>query len=84
MADSFPTPIVTDPATLRRAQTGDEAAFGVIMRTHYEQVFRLVQAIVRNEHDARDICQEVWLTIWKQLPKFRGDSSVRTFCQPSK
>ncbi len=82
MADSFPTPIVTDPATLRRAQAGDEAAFGVIMRTHYEQVFRLVQAIVRNEHDARDICQEVWLTIWKQLPKFRGDAKFTTWLHP--
>ena len=82
MADSRPTSTVTDPATLRRAQAGDEAAFGVIMRTHYEQTFRLIQAIVRNEHDARDICQEVWLTVWKQLPKFHHDAKFTTWLHP--
>ncbi len=74
--------IDVDPALLRRAQTGDEAAFGTVMRTHYEQVFRLVYAIVRNEHDARDVCQEVWLTIWKQLPGFRGDAKFTTWLHP--
>ena len=82
MADSSPTPSIIDPATLRRAQAGDEAAFGIIMRTHYEQIFRLVQAIVRNEHDARDICQDVWLTVWKQLPQFRGDAKLTTWLHP--
>lgn len=74
--------IEVDPALLRRAQTGDEAAFGTVMRTHYEQVFRLVYAIVRNEHDARDVCQEVWLTIWKQLPRFRGEAKFTTWLHP--
>jgi RNA polymerase sigma-70 factor (ECF subfamily) len=82
VADLTPIPVVTDPAVLRRAQAGDEAAFGVIMRTHYEQVFRLIQAIVRNEHDARDVCQEVWLAIWKQLPGFRGDAKFTTWLHP--
>lgn len=52
------------------------------MRTHYESVFRLIQAIIRNEHDARDVCQEVWLTIWKQLPGFRGDAKFTTWVHP--
>jgi RNA polymerase sigma-70 factor (ECF subfamily) len=71
-----------DPDLLRRAQAGDEAAFGVIMRTNYERIFRLVCAIVHNEADARDICQEVWLTVWKQLATFRGDSRFNTWLHP--
>lgn len=71
-----------DPDLLRRAQAGDEAAFGVIMRTHYERTFRLVCAITHNEADARDICQEVWLTVWKQLGTFRGDSRFSTWLHP--
>ncbi len=67
---------------LRRAQTGDETAFGSLMRAHYEPVFRLVYSIVRNEHDARDVCQEVWLTVWKQLPGFRGDAKFSTWLHP--
>lgn len=71
-----------DPDLLRRAQAGDQAAFGVIMRTHHERTFRLAYAIVHNEADARDISQEVWLTVWKQLATFRGDSRFTTWLHP--
>ena len=71
-----------DPDLLRRAQDGDEAAFGIIMRAHYERTFRLVCAILHNEADARDVCQEVWLKVWKQLPTFRGDSRFSTWLHP--
>ncbi len=71
-----------DPALLRRAQTGDETAFGVIMRSHYERTFRLVYAIVRHEADARDVCQEIWLTVWRELPKFRGEARFSTWLHP--
>lgn len=67
---------------LARAQSGDEAAFGEIVRAAYEHVFRLVLSIVRNEHDASDVCQEVWLVVWRNLGKFRGDSKFTTWLHP--
>jgi RNA polymerase sigma-70 factor, ECF subfamily len=79
---SIPFTADVDPELLRRAQTGEEAAFGSLMRAHYDPVFRLVYSIVRNEHDARDVCQEVWLAIWKQLPRFRGDAKFTTWLHP--
>jgi RNA polymerase sigma-70 factor, ECF subfamily len=77
-ADSNSTPA----ALLQRAQRGDEAAFGAIMREHYAAIFRVVVSVVRNEHDARDICQEVWLTVWREIPKFRGDAKFTTWVHP--
>jgi RNA polymerase sigma-70 factor (ECF subfamily) len=71
-----------DPALLHRAQAGDEAAFGAIMRANYERTFRLVYAIVHHEADARDICQEVWLAVWKKLPRFRGEAKFSTWLHP--
>lgn len=67
---------------LQRAQAGNEDAFGTLMRTYYEPVFRLVVSIVRDEHAARDICQEVWLTVWKNLRSFRGESKFTTWVHP--
>ncbi len=67
---------------VHRAQGGDETAFGTLMRTHYEPVFRLVQSILRDEHAARDVCQEVWLSIWKNLGSFRGDAKFSTWLHP--
>lgn len=52
------------------------------MRAHHERTFRLAYAIVHNEADARDIAQEVWLTVWKQLGTFRGDSRFTTWLHP--
>lgn len=64
---------------LQRAQAGNEEAFGSLMRSHYEPTFRLVHSIIRDEHAARDVCQEVWLTVWKNLAKFRGDAKLSTW-----
>jgi RNA polymerase sigma-70 factor, ECF subfamily len=67
---------------VQRAQAGSEDAFGMLMRSHYEQTFRLVYSIVRDEHAARDICQEVWLTVWRTLKSFRGDAKLSTWVHP--
>lgn len=69
----------SEPDLLRRAQAGDEEAFGVLMRAYYEPIFRLVQSIIRDEHAARDVSQEVWLTVWRSLGKFRGDAKFSTW-----
>src|SRR5689334_19445218 len=52
------------------------------MRTHYEPVFRLVNSMLRDEHSARDVCQEIWLTVWKNLGSFRGDAKFSTWVHP--
>jgi RNA polymerase sigma-70 factor (ECF subfamily) len=67
---------------ITRAQAGDETAFGELMQFHYEAVFRKVFSVVRNEHDARDICQEVWVKVWQQLSKYRADSKFATWLHP--
>jgi len=64
------------------ARTGNEEAFGTLMRTHYEPVFRHVNAMLRDEHSARDVCQEIWLTIWKNIGSFRGDAKFSTWVHP--
>lgn len=82
MPNTLPPHPEPDPDLLRRAQAGDEAAFGTIMRSYYERTFRLVYSIVRHEADARDVCQEIWLTVWRELPKFRGEARFGTWLHP--
>lgn len=69
-------------ALVQRAGSGDEEAFGTLMRHHYEPVFRLVNSMLRDEHSARDVCQEIWLTVWKNLGSFRGDAKFSTWLHP--
>lgn len=67
---------------VQQAQAGNEEAFGRLMRLHYEPVFRHVHAMLRDEHSARDVCQEIWLTVWKNLGSFRGDAKFSTWVYP--
>ena len=67
---------------LARARQGDETAFGELMQRHYETVFRTVFSIVRNEHDARDLAQDVWIKVWNELPNYRGDAKFTTWLHP--
>jgi RNA polymerase sigma-70 factor (ECF subfamily) len=67
---------------IRRAQAGNEDAFGTLMRSHYEHVYRLVNSMLRDDHSARDVCQEIWLTVWKNLSSFRGDAKFSTWVHP--
>ena len=57
-------------------------AFGILMTAHYGYVYRLVYGIVRHEHDARDICQEVWLRVWRNLPGYQGTGKFTTWLHP--
>jgi RNA polymerase sigma-70 factor, ECF subfamily len=68
-----------DSDLIERARNREQAAFGVLMQRHYERTFRLVYSIVRHEADARDVCQEVWLTVWQQLADFRGEARFTTW-----
>lgn len=79
--DDVADPLSADAeaALIRRAQAGDEAAFGEVVQAHYERVFRRVFSILRHEHDARDVAQEVWVVVWNTLKKYRGDAKFSTW-----
>jgi RNA polymerase sigma-70 factor (ECF subfamily) len=80
VSDVSDTPAVdVELNLLRRAQAGDEAAFGELVRTNYDRVFRHVASMTRNEHDARDVCQEIWVTVWRSLKDYRGDAKFSTW-----
>jgi RNA polymerase sigma-70 factor, ECF subfamily len=46
---------------------------------HAEAVFRVANGILRNPTLAEDAVQETMIKAWQSLPKFRGDSSIRSW-----
>ena len=82
MADAVEITPEAERELVQRAQAGQEDAFGTLVRSHYEPVFRLVNSMLRDEHSARDVCQEIWVSIWKNLSSFRGDAKFSTWVHP--
>ena len=82
MSDAIEITPEAERELVQRAQGGNEDAFGTLMRNHYEPVFRLVNSMLRDEHSARDVCQEISLTVWKNLKSFRGDAKFSTWVHP--
>jgi RNA polymerase sigma-70 factor, ECF subfamily len=60
-----------DDALVRRARTGDAAAFGVLVDTRIDRCYRLAWSILSNDADAADATQDALLTAWRQLPRLR-------------
>lgn len=50
-----------------------------LYRSHGDQVWRRARAILRNDDDARDLVQEVFLWLWTNPGAFRGQSAPSTY-----
>jgi RNA polymerase sigma-70 factor (ECF subfamily) len=54
-------------------------AFGLLVERFKEKVFRLAFSILRNETQAEDAAQDVFVRIWKGLPGYHGGASLSTW-----
>ena len=64
---------------IARARRGDADAFEQLVAAYRDQVFRLALRMCGNEADADEVAQEAFLSAWKALPNFRGDSQFSTW-----
>jgi RNA polymerase sigma-70 factor, ECF subfamily len=68
-----------DQVTLARARRGDEAAFAALVR-HYDTGLRsLAYRLLGDRARMDDALQEAYLSAYRALPRFRGDSSLGTW-----
>lgn len=56
---------LTDAELLSLAQTDDEKAFEAIMYRYNVQLYKYIYTRIRNEHDAKDLLQEIFISCWK-------------------
>jgi len=68
-----------DTPLVQMALAGQSECFGELMHRHTKMVRARVMSIVPNSSDVDDVVQEVFFKAWRALPKFRGDSTLRTW-----
>src|ERR1700676_4378944 len=64
---------------IRAAQRGDQDAFERLVRTYDKRVLRLAMNLLRSPGEARDVCQEAFLRVYRNLDTFRFDCSFHTW-----
>jgi RNA polymerase sigma-70 factor (ECF subfamily) len=55
--------------SIAAAQRGDQAAFRLIYQEYARSVYNLVFRCVRNPQASEDVCQEIWVKAFRELPK---------------
>jgi RNA polymerase sigma-70 factor (ECF subfamily) len=68
-----------DESLVALAQGGDSNAFEQLARRHRDGTYRLALRIVSRPEDAEDVVQEVWLSVFTHLGRFRAESSFQTW-----
>lgn len=64
---------------IRRAQGGDQAAFGRLVEMHGDRAYALALRILRSVSDAEEVAQDALVRAWRSLPRFRGDSAFSSW-----
>jgi len=68
-----------DRALVTKAREGDAGAFRSLVERHQRRAFALAVSLVRDESDAREIVQEAFIRVYRNLDGFEGGSSFFTW-----
>ena len=71
--------MIDDATLIRRIQAGDRHAFRWLIKSHERLVYGVVWKIVRNQADAEDISQEVFLKVHEKLGTFNQEAKLSTW-----
>jgi RNA polymerase sigma-70 factor, ECF subfamily len=64
---------------VRRLRDRDERAFREMVDDYGDRVFNLTYRMLGNREEAEDLAQEVFITVFKSIDTFRGDSKFSTW-----
>jgi RNA polymerase sigma-70 factor (ECF subfamily) len=64
---------------VERLKRRDEAAFNELVRAYEKRVFRLVLRMLGDRAEAEDVAQDVFITVFKSIDSFRGESKLSTW-----
>ncbi len=62
-----------------QCRQGDPDAFARLVALHEHMVFNLALRLTGDPEEARDVSQDVFLQVYRMLPRFEGRSSLKTW-----
>ncbi len=68
-----------DEELVARAAAGEEPAFERLVERHQHRAYALARRLVGSDGDAQDVLQESFLSVYRKLGSFRGESLFSTW-----
>lgn len=69
----------SDPALIDRARGGDKDAFRQLVERYQKRIYAVIRGMVRNDEDAFELTQEVFVKLYTNLDSFQGQSAFYTW-----
>lgn len=63
---------------LQQLKNQDQEAFAILVRHHHRQMIYVARGII-GEAQAEEVVQDAWVAIYRNLTKFEGRSSLKTW-----
>jgi RNA polymerase sigma-70 factor, ECF subfamily len=64
---------------IEKCKKGDKSSFKYIMLEYADYVFALAFRILCNEDEAKDVVQETFIRLWKNLEKYNPEIKITTW-----
>jgi RNA polymerase sigma factor (sigma-70 family) len=68
-----------EASLIRAAQQGDQDAFAALVQSYDQNVLRIAMNLLRSPEEAKDVYQEAFLRVFRNLHSFRFDCSFPTW-----
>jgi len=78
-AMSNPSSSEEDRLLIERFKSGDATAFDMLVDKSSGRAYQIAYGILGSRQDAEEVAQDVFIRIFRALPKFRGDSEFTTW-----
>jgi len=68
-----------DDVLIRELRAGEEAAYESLLQRFQQPVYNLAYRLLNDSSDASDVVQEVFLKVFRNVGRFRHQSSLKTW-----
>ncbi|NQS89472.1 sigma-70 family RNA polymerase sigma factor [Patescibacteria group bacterium] len=70
---------ISDEVLVHRFKSGDKNSFRRLVEKYQSKIYSIVLASVRDKNDTDDLCQEIFIKVYRGLSQFKGKSKFFTW-----
>ncbi|HIP36847.1 MAG TPA: sigma-70 family RNA polymerase sigma factor [Crocinitomix sp.] len=71
--------LYSDKELLKLYEDNNVVGFKIIVKQFQERVYWQIRRLTKNHQDTEDVMQNVFIKVWKGLPKFKKNSALYTW-----